>query len=232
MVSDERYDEVMPFFLGVFKKHNVKSILDCSCGTGKHVARFSRAGFEAVGSDISHEMVERARRNAKRSGIRAGFVHADFKKLSSVFQRKFDCVVCWGNSLSHELEERGIRSALKSMSRVLTDKGVVLIQIRNVPKWVRSQRRIVPIHYHKEPNGDRKVFIYVLDFYRKRVRFNVLSVLEFGGKPKFEVNSVDYRIVSARRLKAIVTEAGFRQVSIYGDTTQSKFDEKNSETSL
>jgi ubiquinone/menaquinone biosynthesis C-methylase UbiE len=207
----------------------VKSILDCSCGTGKHVARFSRAGFDAVGSDISNGMVETARRNAKGSGIRTVFVQADFKKLSSVFDRKFDCVVCWGNSLSHELEERGIRSALKSMSQVLTDKGVVLIQIRNLPKWVGSQRRIVPIHYHKEPNGDRKIFIYFLDFYTKRVRFNVLSVLEFSGKPQFEVNSVDYRIVSASRLKTMAAEAGLKRTKIYGDTTFSRFDDRNSE---
>ena len=33
MISDKRYDEDLPFFNSVFKKHNVKSILDCSCGT-------------------------------------------------------------------------------------------------------------------------------------------------------------------------------------------------------
>ena len=34
MISDKRYDGEMPFFNDVFRKYRVKSILDCSCGTG------------------------------------------------------------------------------------------------------------------------------------------------------------------------------------------------------
>ncbi len=85
------------------------------------------------------------------------------------------------------------------------------------------------MHYHKESNGDRKVFIYVLDYYRTRVRFNVLSFLEYDGKPKFEVDSVDYRVVPAKRLKEMVTETGFRQLRIYGDTKFARFNHELSE---
>ena len=229
LVSDVRYDEDLPFFWGIFKKNSVKSILDCSCGTGKHVARFARSGFEAVGSDISPKMIRVARRNARECGIDASFVEADFKRLSEVFERKFDCVICWGNSLSHELEDRGVLSVLRSMYGVLNDKGVAVIQIRNLPKWVRRGKRIFPMHYHRGSNGDRKIFIYVLDFYKTKVTFNVISHLEFNGKPKLEVDSVDYRIISASRLKEMVVRAGFRRVKVYGNTELAKFSERQSE---
>ncbi len=229
MVSDKRYDEVLPFFNSIFKKHKVKSILDCSCGTGKHVTRFSQSGFEATGSDVSIEMLNKARRNAEILGIDVDFVHADFKRLTDVFDQKFDCVICWGNSLSHELQEKDILSALRSMYGVLRDEGVIIIQIRNLPKWVREGRRIFPIHFHKEPNGDRKVFIYVLDFYRTRVRFNVISSLEFDGKPTFEMNSVDYRIVSAQKLEELMAKVGYRQLKVYGDFKFARFNNEHSE---
>jgi len=186
-------------------------------------------GFEARGSDVSIEMVEKARKNAVSVGINANFVQADFKKLTDVFHRKFDCVVCLGNSLNHELRERGMLSALRSMCDVLRDKGLVTVQIRNLPKLIREKKRIFPIHFHKEPNGDRKLFIYVLDFHRSNVTFNVISFLEFNGEPRFEVNSVDYRVVSAEKLEALMTEAGFKKLEIYGDFEFAKFSDDHSE---
>jgi ubiquinone/menaquinone biosynthesis C-methylase UbiE len=229
MIPDRRYDRALPFFDRVFKEHDVKSVLDCSCGTGRYAIMFSRAGLEASGSDLSVEMVNIARRNAEASGKHVDFVQADFKRLADVFERKFDCVVCWGNSLNHELEERGIVSALWSMRGVLKRRGVIIVQIRNLPKWAKEGRRVIPVHYHKEPNGDRKVFIYVLDFHRTRVRFNVISFLEFDGSPKLEVNSVDYRILSARRLKELMEESGFSNLKAYGDLKFTKFNERRSE---
>jgi ubiquinone/menaquinone biosynthesis C-methylase UbiE len=89
MISDRRYVAEMPFFNNILRKYKVKSILDCSCGTGFHVIRFSELGFEATGCDISDEMLKKAKRNAASSAVDAGFVQADFKRLTDVFDRKF-----------------------------------------------------------------------------------------------------------------------------------------------
>lgn len=229
MISDERYDAELPFFKSVFGRCNVKSVLDCSCGTGKHVIKFLQLGFEATGSDASIEMVRKAEKNAASLSIKASFVQADFKKLAEVFDREFDCVVCLGNSLNHELKEIGMLSALKSMYGVLRDKGLVIIQIRNLQKLAEEEKRIFPVHFHKEPNGDRKLFIYVLDFHRSSVTFNVASFLEFDGEPRFEVDSVDYRIVSAEKLQTLMTRAGFGKLEIYGNFEFAKFSGERSE---
>lgn len=164
MISSKRYDMEMPFFNSIFRKYKVKSVLDCSCGTGWHVIKFAGLGFEATGCDISHEMVKKAQRNAASLAMNVDFVQADFKRLTDVFDKKFDCVGCLGNSLNHELKDKGMLSALRSMYDVLRDKGVVIIHMRNLPKLIKEKKRIFPIHFHKEPNGDRKLFIYVLDF--------------------------------------------------------------------
>jgi len=229
MISDKRYDEDSSFFKDLFEKNNVKSILDCSCGTGKLVMKLSQQGFEATGSDISIEMINKARSNAQLLGLSTHFVQADFKRLPDVFDKKFDSVICWGNSLNHELTEKGILSALRSIYDVLKNKGIAIIQIRNLPKLARERRRIFPIHYHKEPNGDRKIFFYVLDFCRTQVKFNVISILEFDEKPTFEVDSTDYRIVSAQRLKELMMRAGYRQLKTYGDSKFARFSEEHSE---
>jgi glycine/sarcosine N-methyltransferase len=229
MISSKRYDRDVLFFKSVFAKYHVKSVLDCACGTGLHVIKLSQLGFEAAGCDASGEMVEKARRNAAASEVRVKFVQADFKRLTSVFDKKFDCVVCLA-SLNHELKDRGMLSALRSMYNVLKERGIVVVGVRNLPKLVREKKRIFPMHFHKEPNGDSKLFIYVLDFYRPKITFNVISFLEFDGKPKFEVASVDYRIVSAKKLEVLMNNVGFRELEVCGDYEFTEFHDDRSES--
>jgi len=223
MLSDERYQRVIPFFKKIFDENKVKTILDCACGTGKHAILFSQLGYDVEGCDLSSEMVQRAKTNATASGVKVNFVQADFKRLPEVFNRKFDCVVCVGNSLTHELEEQGVASAVESMYSVLREEGVAVVQIRNIPKLVRDKTRIFPLHHHKEPNGDLKLFFYVLDFYPSKVTFNVVSYIESEGHPKFEVTSVDYNPISEGKLTSLMAEAGFKNLRTYGNFEFTKF---------
>ena len=48
MVSDESYRQDLPFFKSIFEKNHVRSVLDCSCGTGKHVLLLSKADVNTV----------------------------------------------------------------------------------------------------------------------------------------------------------------------------------------
>ena len=229
MLSNERYQKIIPFCKKIFDENKVKSILDCACGTGKHAIAFAQLGFRVEGCDLSSEMVQRAKTNAVTSGVTTNFVQADFKKLPEVFNRKFDCIVCIGNSLTHELEEQGVSTALKSMCKVLVEEGVVIVQIRNIPKLIRDNTRIFPVRHQKETNGVLKLFFYVLDFYPSKVTFNVVSYIEKDGLPKFEVNSVDYNPISESKLASLMAEAGFKNLISYGDFEFAKFRDFESE---
>ena len=49
-----RHDpEQVSFFQALFAVHDVHEILDCACGTGKHLHMFQALGFQVTGSDIS-----------------------------------------------------------------------------------------------------------------------------------------------------------------------------------
>jgi len=223
MVSGKRFEKEIPFFRKIFEEYKVKSILDCACGTGKHVIKFTEMGYDATGSDINNEMLKRAQINAKSANLNLNFVRADFKKLADVFERKFDCV--FGTDINIEPEEEGMLQALRSIYDVLNSKGVAVVGIRNLPCTIAQNKRIFPMHFHKEPNGDRKLFIYVFDFHKTTVTINILSFLEFNGEPKFEVNSVDYRIVKAERFKTMMKEVGFKELKFYGESEFTEFKE-------
>jgi len=223
MVSGKRFKTEIPFYKKVFDEYKVKSILDCACGTGMHVIKFTEMGYDATGSDINSEMLKRAQINAKSANLDLNFVRADFKKLPDAFDRKFDCVLC--SDINIESEEEGIAQVLRSIYDVLNPKGVAVMSMRHLPVTITENKRFFLMHFHKEPNGDIKLFIYVFDFHETTVTINILSFLEFNGESKFEVHSVDYRIVKGERFKTMVNEAGFKKLKFYGDLNFNEFNE-------
>lgn len=241
MITWKRREDIEgPFFRRVFCEHSVKSVLDCSCGTGFHVIMLSKMGYRAEGCDISPEMIDKSRLNAVKEGLNLNFVQSDFKEMVGKFDKKFDCIICMGNSLPHEFGDENISLALENMYDLLGGDnddngdngdggGIVIIDQRNFEKMVKNKKRFIPIHYHKEKNGDRKIFIYALDFLRDKITFNVISFLEFDGVPKFEVNSTDYNPISKDKLSDLMKRAGFSELRFYGDFDFKEFDENQSD---
>lgn len=57
------------FFRNHFKKHHVKNVLDCACGTGHKPILFSSLGCEVQGSDLSDSMLEQAQKNLSEANL-------------------------------------------------------------------------------------------------------------------------------------------------------------------
>ena len=75
----ETYDSMLAEGLDMFESRAVRefepggTILDIGCGAGREAITMARAGFKLVAIDIAEEMVERARRNARREGVEVEF---------------------------------------------------------------------------------------------------------------------------------------------------------------
>src|SRR3954467_3594254 len=72
----------------------VRTILDLPCGTGRFTGALAREGYEIIGSDISLEMLDKARSvpDGEQSNIR-GYVQANAEALP-LRNDSLDCVVC------------------------------------------------------------------------------------------------------------------------------------------
>ena len=59
---DRRFGAYPPalvdFYRDLFARHQVRRVLDCACGTGKHLPLFHSLGCYPVGSDISPARAE------------------------------------------------------------------------------------------------------------------------------------------------------------------------------
>lgn len=53
----------------ILKKHNVKTVLDLTCGTGSQVFWRTKCGYEVVGADINSKMLKVASSKAQKEKI-------------------------------------------------------------------------------------------------------------------------------------------------------------------
>jgi len=110
------------------------TILDCACGAGLQLAEMLRRGYRVTGSDADAGMVAEARKMAKRNGTPARFVVSKWEGLPRAFRKKFDLVLCCGNSIGHCRNEREMVASLKGMREVMNRGGTVVADTRNWEK--------------------------------------------------------------------------------------------------
>jgi glycine/sarcosine N-methyltransferase len=91
---DENDPRMVEFFRQLFFEYDVQTVLDCACGTGRHLLLFHSLGCKVWGSDVSEAMLAQARKNTARLGNDVSLQQADYRDLPQHFQRCFDAVTC------------------------------------------------------------------------------------------------------------------------------------------
>lgn len=114
------------FFDRIFRKHNVRTILDCACGTGQHLYMLSQLGYRVWGSDHSFSMLDVAKKNLQQKGQTIPLHQCDFRYLENTFNLCFDAIVCLTTSLPHLHSDDDLLMAVKSMKNRLNNGGLLV----------------------------------------------------------------------------------------------------------
>jgi ubiquinone/menaquinone biosynthesis C-methylase UbiE len=103
-------------------------VLDLGCGTGKFGLRIAKSGFTVTLSDLSHGMLEAARRKAHELNIqsRCTFVKADLMDLSELPRDHFQLAIAQGDPLSFADHPP---KALKEIRKTLRTGGVFVASL-------------------------------------------------------------------------------------------------------
>jgi ubiquinone/menaquinone biosynthesis C-methylase UbiE len=204
----------------VFDKN--AGVLDVACGTGTYTLAMAQIGYNVTGIDISRDMIDIARANATSKGLNAAFHVMDMTDLSVFQPASFDGVMCMGNSLVHLSNEAMVSIALKEFHRVLKAPGKLLLQIMNYDRIIKYNIKELPTirnddiglaftrRYSLEPEG-------YIEFITE------LTV----DSQRFE-NSVKLLPLQSQKLVSILSDAGFADISLYGDFDKRPFDSDNS----
>lgn len=145
---DKRKEGEGNFFVNLFKKHNVHTILDIACGTGYDSIRLIKEGFKVTSCDGSKEMIQKARTNAKQKKVTLDIVQCDRRNLINKFKNKnFDAIICLGNSLTHLFSEKDRQSVMNQIYYLLNKGGILIMDQRNydymLDKGYKSKHKYV-----------------------------------------------------------------------------------------
>jgi SAM-dependent methyltransferase len=232
----DRYDLFFPqlglhdqdlaeFFRQLLAQNRARSVLDCACGTGRHLALLHSLGFEVVGSDISPSMLACARENLRKAEINIPLHQADYRELPSHFQHPFDAVVCLSSSILHMPNDDQVVRAFRSIRSVLRDGGLlILTQGTSDRQWNEKPRFILATH--------RVAFsrLIVIDYHGRGARYNVVDIREDSASGPLEAWSVDYPQVLLRDdLERLLKHADFQPIDFFGSYRFDPYDKKSSD---
>jgi glycine/sarcosine N-methyltransferase len=209
---NEHEPRKVEFFRQLFERHEVKSVLDCACGTGRDLHLFSTLGVEVLGSDVSAAMLAQAERNLGTYGLRIPLEQVDYRELRFTFAREFAAVVCLSSAHFEMPDEHELTRAFASMRSVLKPGGVLVLTSGMSDKTWNDKPRFIP-----EVNRDDFTRLFVIDYLGRGARFNVLDLTHHGADNVMNVWSITYkRVYLHDDVERSLGEAGFSSRTFYG----------------
>lgn len=148
----------------------------------------------------------------------------------------FDGLLCLGNSLPHLLTPADLRTALEDFDTCLRPGGLLLIQNRNFDAVLARRERWMEPQARQEGETEW-LFLRFYDFEPDgTLTFNMVT-LQRDASPapsgasdawSQQVASTRLRPLLQRDLRAVLAEAGFREIACYGDMQGAPFDPTSS----
>jgi SAM-dependent methyltransferase len=222
---DEERDHTaqVAFFDEVFKRHRVGRVLDCSCGTGEHLAMLAPLGLSLFGSDVSPAMLAVAQEKMKRQDLDIPLIRADFRTLPEHFSEPFDAILCLSTSLPHVHPEREMVRALKSMYASLTDRGVLILTQGSADRMMTEKPRFLPVVNNRDLSR-----AFVIDYHGRGMTFHVLDFIHTDSRTEFLSWSAVYPLIPLEGdYRRMLTMADFSKVDTYGGYDCTPYDENS-----
>jgi SAM-dependent methyltransferase len=225
---EKRLAHESPLFQRTFQSVHAQSVLDCACGLGHHACLFSRWGMKVSASDVSEEMIRKARHLAESRGLAVEFVQASYDTVASAFSRPFDSVVCTGNSLSLAGKRSVAEDAIGQMGKLTRPQGVLVLHVVNYELFPPGKNS------YGEPVSREHIgqnYIFLKNFRRAGTTCDMdLIVLQSGvaGGWTRTVFTERLLLLDQASLVAMAEKAGFSKIKLYGGYGMAPFDAKTS----
>jgi ubiquinone/menaquinone biosynthesis C-methylase UbiE len=205
-------------------------VLELGCGTGRVSLPLARAGVNLVGIDRSAPMLDRARRQIRRSSnpqIRKSLrlVRGDIRTLP-FDAGAFPMVLAPYGILQSLIRPRDLTAALASVARVLAGGGTFGIDlVPDVPKWREYENRV---QLRGRAGGAQLTLIESVrqDPKRHLTTFEQKYVERRGERTREHRFDLTFRTLSVRQMTGQLERAGFRVDSVLGDYRGRPWDDR------
>jgi glycine/sarcosine N-methyltransferase len=200
------------FFHKMNDDYNVRSILDCACGTGRDLILFHSLGYDVAGSDISESMLTQTRKNLSLIGLDIPLAKVDYRELPQNYSRRFDAVTCLSGAIDEMPNDAEVLKAFRSIHKVLNPGGILILSQGTTDRQWRDKPRFIPMVNRRDFSR-----ICVIDYFEKGACYNILDIFHGDTLNEFKVWSRYFAQFLLRDdLERLLKIAGYRSIEFYG----------------
>lgn len=214
----------------ILSKHNVKTVLDLTCGTGSQVLWLAKCGFELIGSDINLKMLKVARSKAKKAKLAIKFLKGDMRDAKI---GKFDAVITIFNAIGH-LTKSDFEKAIQNIHDNLNKGGLYIFDINNLD-YLLHENQITSLTIDWQKISDdtklREIQYSTIDEDGILASYTTSYVQKGTSKPKISRSKQTLQVYDAKQLRDMLNKNGFQVMGQYG-VDGSKFSEVKSDRIL
>ncbi|WDV44602.1 methyltransferase domain-containing protein [Clostridiaceae bacterium M8S5] len=142
-MSQNQQSKLLDFYRKVFEDYDITTLHDCSIGAGGTTLPLAKLGYKISGSDLSENLLKKAKENLKEIEYDVELFISDFRSLKTNLQNTYDCIISTGNSLPH-VNNEDVRDFIKNISNKINDRGLIYIDIRNWDKILKERPIFTP----------------------------------------------------------------------------------------
>jgi len=222
------YDGDVKFLADFFRKYHCRSVIDIGCGIGNHALRLSKLGYQVTGVDVSPTMLKIAKEKDKERKIR--FIRGDMKKLEKVISKgqRFDAGICLGQVFSHLITDEDVQAFLSRLHKILNQNGLFVFSARNAKKI--NEEYLNKLRLDHMLNEEKLQLLVLAHNIRDSqnpniIVWNPIFLMKENNKVNLQIKEHKLRWFEFSTLKKIMTENGFKMVTIYSGPMKEKFKE-------
>ena len=209
------WDIFREHYENIFAGTGVKTLLDCSIGSGNLTLELAELGYQVTGSDLSEVMLSKCREKAEKRGLKVELFPSDFREIDKTAPGKYDCVMSTGNSLPYVSNEDVVRT-LAAMDRLVTPGGYLYLDTRNWDNILAEKQQ----YYFYRPMFHGDLRVDTIQFWEHHgdgtITFHIVFTLEREGKVvQREVFQEFYHPIKRSVIENALEEMGY-QIERFG----------------
>jgi 2-polyprenyl-3-methyl-5-hydroxy-6-metoxy-1,4-benzoquinol methylase len=167
--------EDIPKIVRIFKKQNVKKVLDLGCGSGRHLIFLNKQGFEVYGIDIAKSGIGISKKWLRKEGLKANLKVGNIYRKLPYKTNFFDAIIST-QTLHHDKIEN-IRKLIKEIERILKPNGLIFVTVLRF--FLKKQMKLIaPRTYINATINDRDVPHYKFTENTLRKEFKNFKILD------------------------------------------------------
>ncbi|WP_417309052.1 class I SAM-dependent methyltransferase [Devosia sp.] len=191
-------------------------VLDLACGTRRFTLPLAQAGLDVTAGDLSVPMLERARAEARATGVAIDFHQLDMRDFS--LEGRFESIILAANSILHLHSPDDFAGFFSSVSRHLAPGGQLIFDafVPSVGMLSRSPTERHPVGAFGV--GDNAARVEETIHYDPTSQVSHVEwIWSRADAPDFWRHRLDMRQIFPQEMPVLLAAHGFTLLQRYGD---------------